>query len=149
MKWNANTRVRGQRPWLKLPCGKKAKWRLLFRRHQPLPGTPERQLDSKRCGQKQIDLPRFKFLKVARGNLGSFGQFFLRQTFANPFAPYIRAKRLDSFPFFFGNCHDILHRFPPQNVNDTYIAKRLLDYASQAGEFAEQWKKISTGRRFF
>jgi hypothetical protein len=126
MNWKANAPVRGHGLSLKLPCGKKAKWQLLFRRHQPFPGTPKCQLDSEGRRQKQIDLACFDFLKVARGNLGAFGQFFLSPMPANALTPHIRAENLDSFPFFFGNCHDILHRFPPQNVNDTYIVKKVL-----------------------
>jgi hypothetical protein len=113
MNWKANAPMRGHKPWPKLPCGKKAKGGILFSGHQTLPRTTEGQLDSERCCQKQI-------------NLGLFGQFLLRQTFANPFTPHIRAKCLDSFPFSFGNCHDILHRFEAINVNDTYIVKNVL-----------------------
>jgi hypothetical protein len=131
MNWKANAPVRGHKPWLKLPCGKKAKWQLLFGRHQPLPGTPEGQLDSESRRQKQIDLPCFDLLKVARRNFGLFSQFLLRQTFTKPFAPHVRAKRLDSLPFFFGNCHDILHRFEAGNVNDTYIVKNTLLFLTE------------------
>lgn len=121
----------------------------LFGRHQPLPRATKRQLDSKSCGQKEVDFSGFKFLQVARGNLGSFGQFFLCQPFANPLAADIRSENFDSLPFFFGNSHDILHRGSTKNVNDTYIVKTLSDFACQDREFAGQWKKISTGRRFF
>lgn len=131
MNWKANAPVRGHMPWLKLPCGKKAKGGILFSGHQTLPRTPEGQLDSERCRQKQIDLPGFDFLKVACGNLGLFGQFLLRQSFADPFTSHISAECLDSLPFFFGNCHDILHRFATQNVNDTYIVKKVLLFLTE------------------
>lgn len=80
-------------------------------------------MNSKCCRQKNVDFPGLDFLKVARGNFGSFGQCILRQFFTHPFAAHICAEDLDSLPFFFGKGHDILHRALTVEMNDTYIVK--------------------------
>jgi hypothetical protein len=93
----------------------------LFRRHQPFPRAAESQLDPKSCCDKNVDFTGFNFLKIPRGDFGSFSQLILRQAFAHPFPAHIGAKDLDSLPFFLGNCHDTLHRFSALKMNDTYI----------------------------
>ena len=95
----------------------------LIRRHQPFPRTTESQLNSKGGGEEDVDFPGLDFLQIARGNFSTFCQFVLRQFFAHAFPAHVRAEDLDSLPFFFGNGHDILHRFYAMNMNDTYIVK--------------------------
>jgi hypothetical protein len=97
----------------------------LSNRHQTFPGTTQCQLNSESGRQKQIDFSGLDFLQIARGNLCFFGQFVLSQEFADPLATHVCAKNLNSFPLSFRNRHDILHRFPPKNVNDTYIVKKI------------------------
>ena len=93
----------------------------LFRRCQAFPRATERQLNTKGgCGQN-VDFPGFNFLKITGGDFSAFSQIVLRQPFADAFPAHIRAENLDSLPFFFGNCHDTLHRFPVPIMNDTYI----------------------------
>jgi hypothetical protein len=82
-----------------------------FGRHESFPRATESQLDSESSGHKDIDFTGLDFLKVARRNFGSFGQFVLRQFFTHPLAAHIRAEDFYPLPFFFGNSHDILHRF--------------------------------------
>ena len=125
MNWKANGLVRGQKLRQILPYGKRGG--RLVHRHQSLPRTAQRQLNSESGRQQQIDFPGLNFLKVAGGDLGFFGQFLLRQPPVSALAPDICPKRLNSFPFFFGNCHDILHRLFVRFVNDTYIVKKALD----------------------
>ena len=124
MNWKANTLVRGQRPRLKLPCGKRAL--LSVHRHQSSPGTAKGQLNPESRCQKQVDFPGLNLLEVACSDLRPFGQFFLRQPLANALTPHICAEDFNSLPLFSGNRHDILHRFPSQKVNDTYIVKMVL-----------------------
>ena len=97
----------------------------LFHRSQPLPRTAERQLNPKRRGEENVDFAGLDFLKIAGGDFGAFRQFILRQTFAHPLPAHIGAEGLNPLPFFFGNCHDILHRFLMVKMNDTYIVKRF------------------------
>ena len=97
----------------------------LFRWSQPFPRATERQLNTKRRGDENVNFPGLNFLKVARGNFSAFGQFILRQVFAHPLPSHVRTEDLDSLPFFLGNGHDILHRFLMVEMNDTYIVKRL------------------------
>ena len=97
----------------------------LFGRHQAFIRTTQCQLNSECRGEQDIDLPRLNLLQVAGRNLGSLGQFVLRHASANPLPAHVRAKDLDSLPFFLGNCHDILHRFLMMEMNDTYIVKRF------------------------
>jgi hypothetical protein len=49
----------------------------------------------------------------------------LRQTFAHPLPAHVGTEGLNPLPFFFWNCHDILHRFLLVEMNDTYIVKRF------------------------
>lgn len=121
----------------------------LFGRRQPFPQAPKRQLNSKGCGHKEVDFSRFKFLEVAHGDHGSFGEFLPRQPFANPLTADVHPEKFDAIPFFFGNSHTILHRGSMGKLNDTYIAKILSGFACQAVEFAGQQKKSSTGRTFY
>ena len=97
----------------------------LFRRHQPFPRAAKSQLNSKGRRQKNVDFTALDFLKVARGNFGSFGQRILRQFFTHPLAAHICAENLDPLPFFLGKCHNILHRVFLKEVNDTYIVKNF------------------------
>jgi len=97
----------------------------LFGRHQAFIRTTQCQLNSECRGEQDIDLPRLNLLQVAGRNLGSFGQFVLRHASANSLPAHARAKDLDSLPFFFGNRHDILHRFYTPVKNDTYIVKNF------------------------
>jgi len=122
MTWKANAVVRGQRSRLKMSYGKKTN-RWLFHRHQSFPMAAECQLDSKRRCQKQIYFSCFNFLKVSRGDLRFFCQLVLRQMSAYTLTAHVCAEGFNSFPFFPGYGHDILHRFPWQIVNDTYIVK--------------------------
>ena len=101
----------------------------LFNGCQPLPRTAECQLNPKRRGDENVDLPGLNFLKIARGNFSAFRQFILRQTLAHAFPAHIRAEGLDSLPFFLGNCHGILHRFLVPEMNDTYIVKIKFEFA--------------------
>ena len=71
-------------------------------------------------------MPRLNLLQVACRNLGPLGQLVLRHAPANPLPAHVRAKDLDSLPFFLGNRHDILHRFYTPVKNDTYIVKEFL-----------------------
>jgi len=94
--------------------------------HQPFVRTAERQLNPE-CGSDQdVDFSGFDFLQVARGDFSAFGQLVLRHTPVYPLPTHVRAKDLDSLPFFTGNCHDILHRFLMVKMNDTYIVKIIL-----------------------
>jgi hypothetical protein len=97
---------------------------ILFEGHQPFPCASEPQLNPKCRGEKDVDFARLNFLEISSGNLGSFGQFILRQGFANPLSSHIRAKHLNSRPLVFGYSHDILHRFESKILNDTYIVKK-------------------------
>jgi hypothetical protein len=97
----------------------------LFGWHQSLPRATESQLNSEGGGDQNVNFPGLNFLQIARCNFGSFRQFILRQFFANALTTDVCAKGLDSLPFFFGNGHDILHRFLRQNMNDTYIVKNI------------------------
>ena len=98
---------------------------VLFGRHQAFIRTTQCQLDSESRGEQDIDLPRLNLLQIARRNLGTLGQLVLRHASANPLPTHARAKDLDSLPFFFGKCHDILHRFYAPVKNDTYIVKKI------------------------
>ncbi len=97
----------------------------LFRRSQPFPRATQRQLNPKRCGDENVNFPCFDFLKIARGDFGTFRQCILRQTFAHPLPAHIGTEDRDSLPFFLGNGHDILNRFLMVKMNDTYIVKRF------------------------
>jgi hypothetical protein len=81
----------------------------------------ECQLNTKGGGGQNVDFPCFNFLKITGGDFSAFSQFVLRQSLADAFPAHIRAENLDSLPFFLGNCHDTLHRFPVPIMNDTYI----------------------------
>lgn len=70
---------------------------------------------------QNVDFPGFDLLKISRGDFSAFSQGILRQSFANPFPAHIGPENFDPLPFFFGNCHDTLHRFPVPIMNDTYI----------------------------
>ena len=105
----------------------------LFSRHQPFVGTAKPQLNSKGGGQEDVDFPGLDFLQIARGNFSAFGQFVLRQFFANALPAHIRAEDFDSLPLFLGNGHDILHRFYAGNMNDTYIVKRFRILLAKSG----------------
>lgn len=96
-----------------------------FTGSQPLPRTPERQLNPKRRGEQDVDFSGLNLLQVACGDFGAFGQFILRQSLACPFPAHVRAKGLNPLPLFLGNCHDILNRFLMLEVNDTYIVKKI------------------------
>lgn len=96
----------------------------LFKGHQPFPRTAKSQLDSECRGDEYVDLSSLNFLKIPRSNFRPFRQFILGQPLADAFAANIRAERLYSQPFFFGNCHDILRRLYVIFRNDTYIVKR-------------------------
>jgi hypothetical protein len=124
MKWQANAPVRGQRLRRKSPPTAGAVGRL-FCRHQSFPGRAQSQLNSERRRQKQVYFSRLNFLKITGGDLRLFRQLVLGPTPADPLAPDVCAKDFDSLPFFFGNSHDILHRFSCQNVNDAYIVKKV------------------------
>jgi hypothetical protein len=93
--------------------------------HQPFPRATESQLNSKRCGKSKIYFSCFDFLKVARGDFGAFGQFFLGHFFANPFAAHVCAESSDPFPFFFRVAHIVLHAFSLEKMNDTGIVKHI------------------------
>jgi hypothetical protein len=80
-------------------------------------------LNPKRRGDKNVNFACLNFLEIARGDFSPFCQFVLRESLAHPLTAHIRAEDFDSLPFFFGNGHDILHRFYPENMNDTYIVK--------------------------
>ena len=96
-----------------------------FAGSQTLPLTPERQLNPEGGGEQDVDFSGLDFLQVARGDFGTLGQFILRHVLANSLPTHVCAKDLDSLPFFSGNRHDILHRFSPVKMNDTYIVKRI------------------------
>jgi hypothetical protein len=83
----------------------------------------EGQLNPKRRCEQNVDFPGLNLLQVARCDFGAFRQLVLRQFPADPLPAHIRAEDLDPLPFFFGNCHDILHRFLMPQMNDTYIVK--------------------------
>jgi hypothetical protein len=83
-------------------------------------------LNPKCCGKKNVNFPCLNFLEIARGDFSPFRQRILRESLAHPLAAHIRAEDPDSLPFFLGNGHDILHRFFPENMNDTYIVKKSL-----------------------
>jgi hypothetical protein len=107
-------------------------------------------LDSEGGGDQNVDFPGLNFLKIPRRNFSPFGQIILGQTFANPFPAHIRAEDLDSLPFFFGNSHDILHRFLMVKMNDTYIVKRISDLACKVignGENNPAPKELSVNKR--
>lgn len=106
----------------------------LFRRHQAFIRGTQCQLNSERRREQDIDFPRFNFLQIACGNLGAFGQFVLRHAFVNPLSAHVCAKGLDSRPFFFGKCHDTLHRFCAVVLNDTYIVKGFLIFLVFSGK---------------
>lgn len=129
MNWKANGLVRGQKPRQIMPYGKRGG--LLVHGHQSFPRTAQRKLNSKSGRQQQIDFPGLNFLKIAGGDLGFFGQFLLRQPPMSAFAPDVCPKRLNSFPFSFGNCHDILHRLFIRFVNDTYIVNKALEFLKE------------------
>jgi hypothetical protein len=93
----------------------------LFSRSQPFPRAAERQLNAKGRGGENVDFPSFNFLKVAGGDFSPFGQGILRQVFADPFPAHVGPENFNPLPFFFGNRHDILHRFYDPKMNDTYI----------------------------
>ena len=97
----------------------------------------QRQLNPEHRGGQNVYFPSLNFLQIARGNFGPLGQFLLRQAFAHPLPAHVRAEGFDSLPFFSGNGHDILHRFSPRNMNDTYIVKRNLDLACNAIQHLE------------
>jgi hypothetical protein len=105
-----------------------------FRRHQSPVRTSKRQLNPKRRGNQNVYFPALNFLQIACGDFGAFGQFVLRQFPAHPLAAHVRAEDPDPLPFFFGNCHDILHRFYPMNMNDTYIVKFIPIALASTGE---------------
>jgi hypothetical protein len=101
----------------------------LFGRHQPFPRATESQLDSKSGGNENVYFTGLDFLKIARGNFGSFGQFILRQFLADALTAHVRAVDFDSLPFFFGNRHDILHR-GSNDENERYIYRETIsDFA--------------------
>jgi hypothetical protein len=79
------------------------------------------QLNAKGRGGQNVDFPRLNFLQVPGGNFSAFGQGILSKVFANPFPAHIGPENLDPLPFFFGNRHDMLHRFHGLKMNDTYI----------------------------
>ena len=112
--------------------------RTSFRRCQPFPRTTESQLNSERRGKQNVNLSSFYFLQVACGNFCVFRQFILRQFLAHPLAAHVRAEGFDSLPFFLGNCHDILHRFLMNKMNDTYIVKRFWIPLAKPGAFSER-----------
>jgi hypothetical protein len=93
----------------------------LFNGSQPFPRTVKRQLNAEGCGGQNVDFPGFNFLKVASGDLSAFGQGILRKVFADPFPAHVGPENFNPLPFFFGNRHDILHRFYDPKMNDTYI----------------------------
>ena len=82
-------------------------------------------MNPERRRQKNVDFPCLDFLKVARGDFGSFGQCILRQFFTHPFAAHVGTEDLDSLPLFPRNGHGILHRYFPGEMNDTYIVNRF------------------------
>ena len=92
----------------------------------------ESQLNPKRRRDQNVYFPCFNFLQIARGDFGALGQFILRQFPAHPLPAHIRTEDLDSLPLFLGNGHDILHRVFTGNMNDTYIVKKISDFACQA-----------------
>jgi hypothetical protein len=98
---------------------------ILLRWSQPFPRATERQLNTKRRSDENVDFSGLNLLKIARGYFSAFGQIILRQTLAHPLPAHIRTEDLDSLPFFLGNCHGILHRFLMMEMNDTYIVKRF------------------------
>lgn len=79
----------------------------LFGRHQAFIRTTQCQLNSECRGEQDIDLPRLNLLQVACRNLGSLGQFVLRHASANPLPAHVRAKDLDSLPFFPGGSESL------------------------------------------
>jgi hypothetical protein len=93
----------------------------LFSGSQPFPRAAQGQLDAERCGGQNVDLPGLDLLKVPRGDLSAFSQGILRKVFADPFPAHVGPENFDPLPFFFGNRHDILHRFYDPKMNDTYI----------------------------
>lgn len=97
----------------------------LFRGCQPFPRATECQLNPKCRGDENVDFPGLNLLKISRGNFSAFCKRILRQTLAHPLPAHIGTEDLDSLPFFFGNGHDILHRFIIPEMNDTYIVKRF------------------------
>lgn len=97
---------------------------ILFERHQPFPSTTKPQLNPKSCREQDVDFTCFNFLEIPSGDLGSFGQFILRQAFAHPLSSHVRTEHLNSCPLFFGYSHDILHRLESKLLNDTYIVKK-------------------------
>jgi hypothetical protein len=90
-------------------------------------------LNPKRRGNENVNFPCLNFLEVARGDFSPFRQVILRQFLEHPLAAHVRAEDFDSLPFFFGNGHDILHRFYTLNMNDTYIVKNRFPLAERHG----------------
>ena len=95
----------------------------LFNGCQPFPRATECQLNPKCRGDENVDFSGLNFLEISRGNFSTLGQLILRQPLAHTFPAHIGTEDLDSLPFFFGNSHDILHRFLMVEMNDTYIVK--------------------------
>ena len=100
--------VSGESHWSKFSGSRKI---LSLDGHQPFVGAIQCQLNPERRGEQKIDLSGFNLLQVARGDFGALGQLILRPASAHPFPAHVRAKDLDSLPFFTGNGHDILNRF--------------------------------------
>ena len=88
-----------------------------------LPRTPQRQLNPKCGGEQDIDFSGLDFLQIARGNFSALRQLILRHFFTHPLPAHAGTEDLNPLPLFFGNWHDILHRFLVVEMNDTYIVK--------------------------
>jgi len=127
MKWKASALVRGYK-WLRQEKPWREKAGRSVHGHQSFPRAAECQLNSESGRQQQINFPGLDFLKVTCGDLSFFGQLILSPTPTHAFAANICSEDLDPFPFFFGDSHDILHRFYSQFVNDTYIVKKIQIY---------------------
>ncbi len=120
-----------------------------FSGSQPLPRTPERQLNPKGRGEQDVDFAGLDFLQVARGYFGTLRKLILGQAAAHPFPAHVRAEGLNPLPFFLGNCHDILHRFLMVKMNDTYIVKRLSGFACRENRICQNCQRLSaTGIKF-
>ena len=100
----------------------------LLPRHEPVPGTAQRQLNPQGGGEQNVNLAPFDFLEVPGGQTGLFRQLLLSQTLAHPFTAHVGAEDLDPRPFFSAQRHDILHRFAGWKLNDTYIVKIVVEF---------------------
>jgi hypothetical protein len=114
-----------RRPQIKTESRENRRGILSLGWHQPLVRTSQCQLNPESSGEQDVDFSGLDFLQVARGDLGALRQRILRHALANPLPTHACAEKLDSLPFFTGNRHDILHRFSPVEMNDTYIVKRI------------------------